>query len=139
MIQKLPGERLMAVRRQRVSLAGHVTRVDGERASGGRVTVLGVASPTKPAGARSSASKTATAPIALEQRREAVVRADGLYFFVNLPARDYVVEGCDERGLALEPKRVAVPAADPTRRPPLLSFDLVVATVKPGVGAGTSK
>jgi hypothetical protein len=139
MIQTPPDERLMAVRRQRVSLAGHVTRADGMRAFGGRVTARRVGSPTKPAGGRNSTPKPAIAPLALEQQHEAMIRADGLYFFVNLPAGDYVVEGHDERGLVLEPKPVAVPPSDPTRKPALLNFDLVVAAVKPGVGAAASK
>jgi len=136
---RLPDMQLMTVRRQRVSLAGHVVREDGARVVGGQVSVRSAAAPAKQTGGRNSPRKPTDVLSANAQRREVAVRPDGLYCFLNLAAGEYVVEGHDDRGMPLEPRPVTVPPADLTRKPILVNFDLVVAAARPSGGTRVSK
>jgi hypothetical protein len=107
------------VMRSRVSLAGRVTGADGDVASGG---VLNLTAATGGDG-HGAASPTPDRT----RRYDARIRADGFYFFLDLPAGDYVLDGRDERGNEIEAKRVSIPP--PTGSGPLniVSADLSVA------------
>lgn len=109
-MSELPASRWYAVRRRRVSLAGHLRRSDGEAAGGGQVCG---SSPD----ARSESASF---------HREAVVRPDGLYFFLDLPAGTWLLSGLDSFGANLGLRSVDVPPPDRTRRPTMLAVDLVV-------------
>src|SRR6516225_3400594 len=76
--------------RSRVSLAGRVASADGEIANGG---VLRLTAARDAAGSR---------------HYETRIRTDGFYFFLDLPAGDYVLEGVDQHGTRLEAKPVSI-------------------------------
>lgn len=149
----LPRDAHWVVLRRRVSLAGCVLRSEGGAGgasgaggvgvSGGMVklsalpgddhaasgpSVVALANPT--ASRKAGAAPAAKAPVAVAPAGVLVVqtpiRSTGLYVFSDLAAGDYLTGGCDERGLAIEAKRVTVPPPDRTRRPTLLAFDLLV-------------
>ena len=148
----LPCDAHWVVLRRRVSLAGCVLRseggVGGVGVSGGMVklsalpdddhiasepSVVALANPT--ASRKAGAAAAAKAPVARASVAvvpagvlvvQTPIRSTGLYVFSDLAAGDYLTGGCDERGLAIEAKRVTVPPPDRTRRPALLAFDLLV-------------
>jgi len=107
------------VTRSRVSLAGRVTATDGDVTSGGVVNLTAATGGDGHQAASPTPDRT--------RRYDARIRADGFYFFVDLPAGDYVLDGRDERGLEIEAKRVSIPP--PTGSGPLniVSADLSVA------------
>ena len=145
----LPCDAHWVVLRRRVSLAGCVLRSEGGvGVSGGMVklsalpgddhvasepSVVALANPT--ASRKAGAVAAAKAPVARASVAvvpagvlvvQTPIRSTGLYVFSDLAAGDYLTGGCDERGLAIEAKRVTVPPPDRTRRPALLAFDLLV-------------
>jgi len=61
----------------------------------------------------------------LERRYCAHVRSDGLYFFLDLPAGNYVLSGKDERGRPIENKPVSIPPASGPGMLPVLGVDLI--------------
>jgi hypothetical protein len=109
------------VMRSRVSLAGRVTGVDEEFASGG---VLNLTAGT---GGDGDGHGAASARPDRTRRYDARIRADGFYFFVDLPAGDYVLDGRDERGNEIEERRVSIPPAAASGPLNIVSADLSVA------------
>lgn len=99
------------VLRRAVTLAGRVTGAEGRPAVGGTVSM--------------TAAGTA-------RRYQARIRTDGFYFFLDLPAGDYLLDGQDERGNVIEAKRVSIPTTSGAERPRLLGNDLI-ATAKQAV------
>jgi len=97
------------VTRSRVSLAGRVTATDGDVTSGGVVNLTAATGGDGHQAASPTPDRT--------RRYDARIRADGFYFFVDLPAGDYVLDGRDERGNEIEAKRVSIPP--PTGSGPL--------------------
>jgi hypothetical protein len=110
------------VMRSRVSLAGRVTGADGDVASGG---VLNLTAATGGDG-HGAASPTPDRT----RRYDARIRADGFYFFLDLPAGDYVLAGEDEGGNEIEPKEVSIPRVDASGPPLIVSVDLSAETPK---------
>ena len=83
-------ERDKAVIRHRVSLAGKVTRLDGTLLRSGTIQLVD--------------SDTTV--------RIATIRNDGQYFFLDLPAGKYVVQGVADGGRSLEPRAVTIAPGD---------------------------
>jgi hypothetical protein len=52
----------------------------------------------------------------LSRQYHAYVRGDGLYYFLDLPAGNYVLGGRDELGRPIEPKPALIPSAKEGRR-----------------------
>jgi len=107
------------VTRSRVSLAGRVTAADGDVASGGALNLT--------AATRGDGHRAASPTPGRTRRYDARIRADGFYFFVDLPAGDYVLDGRDERGLEIEAKRVSIPPPAASGPLNIVSVDLSVA------------
>jgi len=107
------------VMRSRVSLAGRVTGADGDVASGG---VLNLTAATGGDGHGAASPKPDRT-----RRYDARIRADGFYFFVDLPAGDYALVGRDERGNEIEAKRVSIPPPAGSGPLNIVSVDLSVA------------
>lgn len=61
----------------------------------------------------------------LESRYYAQVRSDGLYFFLDLPAGNYVLSGKDECGRPIETKPVSIPPVSGPGMLPVLGVDLI--------------
>jgi|JI102314DRNA_FD_contig_41_3467279_length_1528_multi_3_in_0_out_0_2 hypothetical protein len=117
--------RCCVIMRRRVSLAGHVWRGAELPASSGAVRLMAIAI---------DAPGAAMLPDQM-RCREASIRADGRYFFLDLPSGDYAVTGhagTGRRAMVLQGRTVSVPAADRRRPPPLTAVDLVV---EPGPSA----
>jgi len=108
------------VMRSRVSLAGRVTAASGDIASGG---VLGL---TAAKGA--DRHKAASSSHDIGRRYETRIRADGFYFFLDLPAGDYVLDGQDERGNEIEARRVSIPPAEGSGPLDVVDVDLSAST-----------
>ena len=89
------------VNRSRVRLAGLVTAAGGGIASGGRLTLSGSQG--------NDQGKANSPPPAFQRRYDACIRDDGFYFFVDLPAGDYLLSGKDESGNEIEQQQVVVP------------------------------
>jgi len=92
------------IMRSRVSLAGRVEGAHGGIASGG-VLSLTVA---KEADRRNATSSSHD----IRRRYDTRIRPDGFYFFLDLPAGDYVLDGQDEGGNEIEAKPVSIPPMD---------------------------
>ena len=107
------------VTRSRVSLAGRVTGTDGDITSGGVLNLTAAAGGDGHRAASRTPDRT--------RRYDARIRADGFYFFVDLPAGDYVLDGRDERGLEIEAKRVSIPPPAASGPLNIVSVDLSVA------------
>ena len=104
--------------RCRVSLAGRVTAGGGSVASGGvlRLTAM-------PAASR---HHTRSRTHEVLRRYSTQIRSDGFYFFLDLPAGEYVLDGEDEQGDAIEAQRISIPAASSAGPAPVVSADLIV-------------
>lgn len=118
--------------RRRVSLAGHVIAASGaSRAASAeqlREVQLGMALALAEdwRAARGVSLREVSATSAdLAHRNHAQVRSDGLYFFFDLPAGNYVLEGKDERGHRIETKPVSIPQASGPGTLPVLGVDLI--------------
>jgi len=96
--------------RSRVSLAGRVASADGEIANGG---VLRLTAARDAAGSR---------------HYETRIRTDGFYFFLDLPAGDYVLEGVDQHGTRLEAKPVSIAPPRPSTLTDIVSVNMTAAT-----------
>jgi len=108
------------VMRSRVSLAGRVTGADGEIASSGVLNL------TASEGAdRHNASSS---PHRTPRRYDAHIRPDGFYFFLDLPAGDYLLNGEDEAGNKFEEKQVSIPHVDASAPPDIVAVDLSAAS-----------
>jgi hypothetical protein len=106
------------VRQLQVRLAGRVIAADGGIASGGRLTLRALQG--------GGPGKAKSYPAAFTRQFDTPIRADGFYFFANLPAGDYVLEGQDEHGNQIEPRHVTVPAKQ-VGAPDIVALDLTVA------------
>ena len=104
------------VMRQRVSLAGRVTAAGGKIAGGGAVSLT-----TSQGTHRRSAT---SAHDSVPRRYETRILADGFYFFLDLPAGDYVLGGRDERGDEIEARQVSIPPVDGQGRSSVIDADL---------------
>jgi hypothetical protein len=104
------------VARSRVSLAGRVTAVGGGVASGGLLDLTPV-----PGDGRHNA---ASPPRVTARRYDTRILADGLYFFVDLPAGQYVLKGQDDRGNEIKAQQVSIPPAGGTGPLHVVSMDL---------------
>jgi hypothetical protein len=113
------------VMRSRVSLAGRVTAGDGGAASGGTLSLAAVQ--------RADRGKAKSPPPAIVRQYDTSILGDGFYFFLDLPAGDYVLNGQDERGNELETQQVSIPPVDDASRLHVVGVDLSAA-VKPGAG-----
>lgn len=109
-----------SVRRRRVSLTGQLKRSDGTSAGAGQVW----ASPPGALPEPTAAPWSAAEPPPFE--RKAVVRPDGLYFFLDLPPGRWVLSGADRSGAKLEPRTVDVQPPVYTQKPTMLATDLFV-------------
>jgi hypothetical protein len=108
--------------RERVSLGGRITGVDG--GTGRRCTLtLTAAPPRAPAesGARPSV-----------ERREynALFSSRGMYFFKNIPPGSYNLSGRDDWNRTLD-LRVTIPPGENGGRPPVVSLDLQFVPAQP--------
>ena len=117
--------------RRRVSLAGRVTGAGGNNASGGMLA-LAPAQPAQPApttrrpAARGAGQRRDTSsPKGFARQYETRIRADGYYFFLDLPAGDYALSGQDERGNVIEAKQVSIPPTGRLGKLPVLGGDLI--------------
>jgi hypothetical protein len=96
--------------RSRVSLAGRVAGADGEIASGGVLNL------------------TAARDAARSRHYETRIRTDGFYFFLDLPAGDYVLEGVDQHGTRLEAKPVSIAPPRGSTLADIVSVNLTAVT-----------
>ena len=112
------------ISRSQVTLAGRVIAADGGIASGGSLTVRALRG--------DGPGKAKSYPTARTPQFDAAIRGDGFYFFANLPAGHYVLEGQDERGNHIEPRHVTVPAGQ-LGASDIVALDLTVAA---GTGSG---
>jgi len=108
------------VMRSRVSLAGRVTAVGGDIATGGVLTL------TTAQGA--DRHKATSPPHDIRRRYDTHIRPDGFYFFLDLPAGDYVLNGQDERGSEIEAKQVSIPPAEGSGPLDVVDVDLSAST-----------
>jgi len=104
------------VMRSRVSLAGRVTDAGGKVASGGVLNLTALRGPDQ--------RNARLAPHAVARRYDTRIRGDGFYFFLDLPAGDYVLDGRDQRGNEIEAKRVSIPPLDSAGRLHIVDVDL---------------
>jgi hypothetical protein len=81
------------VNRSRVRLAGRVTAADGTVATGGVLAL------------------TAGEGTSILRQFIARIRSDGFYFFLDLPAGKYLLNGHDQRGNKIETLHVSITAA----------------------------
>jgi hypothetical protein len=109
------------VMQSRVSLAGRVTGGDGDIATGGVLSLAAAAG-----AARGKAASPPPPP--MPRRYEARIRPDGFYFFLDLPAGDYLLDGQDQRGNKITAQRVSIPAGGDPTPPDIVSVDLAAAT-----------
>jgi hypothetical protein len=106
--------------RNRVSLAGRVTAASGDIASGGALSL------TAAHGANRHNAKSP--PHGIPRRYDTRIRPDGFYFFLDLPAGDYVLNGQDERGDEIEAKQVSIPPAQGSGPLHIVGVDLSSST-----------
>lgn len=122
----LPADVHWLVLRRRVALGGRVLRGKGEADGKGAANESVV---------RESARGGVVELSAPEVWVETPIRPSGLYVFCDLAPGEYVTGGRDERGFAIEAKRVTIPPLDRRKKPTLLAFDLLVErTGKPAHG-----
>lgn len=120
-----------------VGVSGGIVKLSalpGDEHVASEPSVVALANPT--ASRKAVAAPAANAPVAVVPVVPLVpadalvvqtpIQPTSLYVFFDLAAGNYLTGGCDERGLAIEAKRVTVPPPDRTRRPTLLAFDLLV-------------
>jgi hypothetical protein len=108
------------IMRSRVSLAGRVMGAGGGIASGG-VLSLTVAKEADRRNATSSSHDS-------RRRYDTRIRSDGFYFFLDLPAGDYVLDGQDEGGNEIEAKPVSIPPPDGSGPLHVVGVDLTAST-----------
>jgi hypothetical protein len=114
------------VMRRRVSLAGRVTAATGDIAGGGALSLTA---------AQVAEGQDATSPPRTILRRyDTRIRHDGFFFFLDLPAGDYLLKGQDERGNELEAKQVSIPPAEGSGPLHIVTVDLSAVT-KPDTDA----
>jgi hypothetical protein len=108
------------VMRSRISLAGRVTAASGGIASGGVLSLTA---------ATGADRRKATSPSHdIRRRYDTRIRPDGFYFFLDLPAGDYVLNGQDERGNEIEAQRVSIPLAEGSGPLDVVDVDLSAST-----------
>ena len=117
------------VMRNRVSLVGRVIAVDGAIATGGLVRLATAQAPN---------GRDTTSPSrAIGRRYDTRIRPDGFYFFLDLPAGEYLLDGRDERGNEIEAREVSIPTASGSGPLHVVTVDLSAVT-KPDTDAPTS-
>jgi hypothetical protein len=117
------------VMRSRVSLAGRVTASAGSIASGGALRLT--------AALNIDGQNETSLPRAIRRRYDTRIRPDGFYFFVDLPAGEYLLDGRDERGNEIEAREVSIPTASGSGPLHVVTVDLRAVT-KPDTDAPTS-
>lgn len=121
----LPADSHWVVLRRRVALAGRVLRGKGE--AGGKAA----------AGENARGGVVTLSAPAFDV--ETPIRSSGIYVFCDLAPGDYMIGGRDERGFAIEAKRVTIPLPDRHKKPTLLAFDLLVARTRAPATGGSPK
>lgn len=99
-----------AVVRRRVSVGGRVSNTAGAPANGGQVALTPLPDDTGTA-----------------RRWEGAIRPDGLFFILDAPPGDYLLDGHDASGRAITAQPVSVAPFDAAPRKPLMGVQLVVA------------
>lgn len=112
-------DRWIVVRR-RVSLAGRVSAAGGGMAGGGSLALTSAAASTERDGMGSVRGAV--------WWRDALVRRDSWYFFLDLPAGDYVLSGRDDRGDAIEAGPVSILPTMGLSKPQVVHLDLIAST-----------
>jgi hypothetical protein len=114
------------VMRNRVSLVGRVTAAGGAIANGGVISL---------AAAQAANGQGTTSPSrTIGRRYDTRVRPDGFYFFLDLPAGEYLLDGEDEHGNEIEAREVSIPHAVGSGPLQVVTVDLSAST-KPGADA----
>jgi hypothetical protein len=108
------------VMRCRVSLAGRVTGADGGIATGGALSLT--------AADDGDRQKATSPPPDRPRRYDTHIRWDGFYFFLDLPAGDYVLNGQDESGNPIAAQRVSIVPADGSGPLDVIGADLSAST-----------
>jgi hypothetical protein len=108
------------IMRSRVSLAGRVKGAGGGIASGGVLSLTAA----KEADRRNATSSSHD----IRRRYDTRIRPDGFYFFLDLPAGDYVLDGQDEGGNEIEAKPVSIPPTDGSGPLHVVGVDLSAST-----------
>jgi len=111
------------VLRRRVAIAGRVVDDAGVPADGGVLSMRAqpATSPRRP-GRRGADAPPMNHFVQLHETR---VRGDGFYFFLDLPAGEYLIDGRDARDRAIEPRSISIaPVVGPAAKP-LLGINLV--------------
>ena len=106
--------------RRRVAIAGRVFNGAGVPVNGGQLSLqaqLPAKAPRRPA------RRGADAP-PRSRVYETRVRSDGFYFFLDIPAGEYLLDGQDAHGQSIELRSISVePVIGPAVKP-LLGIDL---------------
>jgi len=109
------------VMRCRVSLAGRVTAAGGDMATGGVLSLTTAQGADRPK-ARSPSHD-------IRRRYDTRIRPDGFYFFLDLPAGDYVFFGQHEAANEIEAKQVSIPPAVGSGPLDVVEADLSASTI----------
>jgi hypothetical protein len=107
------------VTRCRVRLAGRVTDAGGDVVTSGVLSLTAVT--------EAGRQKGTSSPAGVQRRFDARIRPDGFYFFLDLPAGDYVLDGRDQRGNEIAAKRISIPPAAGLGPSDIVGVDLSVA------------
>lgn len=102
-----------AVVRRRVSVGGRVADGAGAPASGGQVALTPLQ--------EGDATQAGFVP-----RWEGEIRADGLFFILDAPPGNYLLDGHDARGRTIAAQPVSIAPFSAAPRKPLMGLQLVV-------------